>query len=681
MSTPDRTPNRKLRFLDAYEGVPFTVDNTENRFSSRFSAQTPTKSILKESRTPDPYGSPFLSASNLFGGEDGSLRSEFDADISSPTQTEERRRDLFGSPHEYLSSPKRNGSTYTTGRPAYEEPEPLDFEKYMAGRAPPNLDDLLGDDSEEDHAVAQETRSPAKTMSSITKRPAQDRTGSKRSDWRRGSKSRFSGKDAADQEVALYNITAPVSKSSGGDTQEGMDTQHVQLPFFMSKVGIPWKRAEVPVDRPRTYPSNRTASSQPADQAALCPELKGFTTYCEQLEELVSGLQKDLEVAESGIEAKNPALFRSYFSGDTQQQSGMEARFQQLWIHASMLAKKTLYEWKHNVIQELLDEEKQCLKETEKVERFLADFGRSCCVHFDSDAQLQTGVADLQERVLDKELSGCTTHLQTRQEVLRVLDKQQLVYTKQAAALQARKEALMAEIGRLKKAREDEDALYTERNLVEAKESYERCERVGGWKLIRWSGPQVELLIDNDINIVADKTKLDERRSDAILVRMMEQSEHFYGAFSELMYGLQEITKDVWDIGQIARRVALYWQNLRLLYREIRAVRKHNYWLKASTAKEEDEHGQQGIFCTVVFASFVSKAKIILYLRIWPRDVIDFPTLRDDILSVKVEYAPVPEEKVETIIRDKLRQKGFIGFADTLKDILRALDKEEPAEV
>lgn len=63
-----------------------------------------------------------------------------------------RRRDLFGSPSEYLNSPKRRATppkvTHTRELP--KKKEAMDFTDYMAGRELPTFDDILGDDDDED---------------------------------------------------------------------------------------------------------------------------------------------------------------------------------------------------------------------------------------------------------------------------------------------------------------------------------------------------------------------------------------------------------------------------------------------------------------------------------------------------------------------------------------------------
>lgn len=102
--------------------------------------------------------------------EDG--RTEFNADIpSSPTTSHaeqrslmsrlsdppsdhrKRRRDLFGSPSEYLNSSKRRA---TPVKVIHKKELPkrkmaMDFTDYMAGRELPTFDDILGDDDEEEH--------------------------------------------------------------------------------------------------------------------------------------------------------------------------------------------------------------------------------------------------------------------------------------------------------------------------------------------------------------------------------------------------------------------------------------------------------------------------------------------------------------------------------------------------
>lgn len=82
-------------------------------------------------------------------------------------------------------------------------------------------------------------------------------------------------------------------------------------------------------------------------------------------------------------------------------------------------------------------------------------------------------------------------------------------------------------------------------------EKYEACGKIGGWEIINWTDDETELTLDNDINIVIDHSKLEARDVEAIIVRMVEQREPVYGAFSELVLGLSGLMTDVWDMKQV----------------------------------------------------------------------------------------------------------------------------------
>lgn len=82
-------------------------------------------------------------------------------------------------------------------------------------------------------------------------------------------------------------------------------------------------------------------------------------------------------------------------------------------------------------------------------------------------------------------------------------------------------------------------------------EKYEACGKIGGWEIINWTDQETELTLDNDINIVIDHSKLEAREWDAIIVRMMEERERVYGAFSELVFGLSALVTNVWDMKQV----------------------------------------------------------------------------------------------------------------------------------
>ena len=82
-------------------------------------------------------------------------------------------------------------------------------------------------------------------------------------------------------------------------------------------------------------------------------------------------------------------------------------------------------------------------------------------------------------------------------------------------------------------------------------DKYEACGKIGGWEIINWTDEETELTLDNDINVVINHSKLEARDLDAIIVRMVEQRERVYGAFSELVFGLSTMVTDVWDMKQV----------------------------------------------------------------------------------------------------------------------------------
>lgn len=54
-----------------------------------------------------------------------------------------------------------------------------------------------------------------------------------------------------------------------------------------------------------------------------------------------------------------------------------------------------------------------------------------------------------------------------------------------------------------------------------------------------------------DINVLIDKRKLELKAPDAVLVRMLEDRDRFYGVFGELAYGLQSISRITWDLNEV----------------------------------------------------------------------------------------------------------------------------------
>lgn len=123
-----------------------------------------------------------------------------------------RRRDLFGSPSEYLNSPKRRATPpkVTTTRELPKRKEAMDFTDYMAGRELPTFDDILGDDDEED---GEDTERPL-TSASLRSRDMDENSSSSDEQSALPSLRKYDQKDTTTTSSATRDpITTPPSSS------------------------------------------------------------------------------------------------------------------------------------------------------------------------------------------------------------------------------------------------------------------------------------------------------------------------------------------------------------------------------------------------------------------------------------------------------------------------------------
>lgn len=86
----------------------------------------------------------------------------------------------------------------------------------------------------------------------------------------------------------------------------------------------------------------------------------------------------------------------------------------------------------------------------------------------------------------------------------------------------------------------------------------------------------------------------------------------------------------------------MYWQKARFVYRELRLVRAR-YWMELSALpfNDGDDLENRGVICTIVPVSFAYRTKIVVQLRIRPRDVLSFPAINEENLDIKLVYGPV----------------------------------------
>jgi hypothetical protein len=96
-----------------------------------------------------------------------------------------------------------------------------------------------------------------------------------------------------------------------------------------------------------------------------------------------------------------------------------------------------------------------------------------------------------------------------------------------------------------------ENECITPKDLVDAAELFGRCSEIHKWKLEKAENDIIQVNISEDINIVVDRTKLQQKKEDAVLIRMLDSRDRELGPLAELVHGLKIAAKNKWDMNEV----------------------------------------------------------------------------------------------------------------------------------
>lgn len=86
---------------------------------------------------------------------------------------------------------------------------------------------------------------------------------------------------------------------------------------------------------------------------------------------------------------------------------------------------------------------------------------------------------------------------------------------------------------------------------------------------------------------------------------------------------------------------------MKLIHAEVKAASQHfQTQVQAldggdSAASVNDDADERGVLCTIIPASFVSRSKVVISFRVSTADVMHFPHINMDTVTVHLEYGPM----------------------------------------
>lgn len=88
---------------------------------------------------------------------------------------------------------------------------------------------------------------------------------------------------------------------------------------------------------------------------------------------------------------------------------------------------------------------------------------------------------------------------------------------------------------------------------MEEKDLFERNSEIGGWKMEKPEDDVIQMGLEHNIDVTINQTKLANKQSDAVLIRMLESKDRSLGPLAELIHGLTVIAHDKWEIDEVTK--------------------------------------------------------------------------------------------------------------------------------
>ncbi|ORX52291.1 hypothetical protein DM01DRAFT_1059408 [Hesseltinella vesiculosa] len=472
------------------------------------------------------------------------------------------------------------------------------------------------------------------------------------------------------------------------------DHQNMTFTEFLQNVGISFPDQQVatlqsPLSRPLSK-APVTLKEEAVAAAATLPELKLYQSLAGNIRKQIQEGLQDLQKIDDDVRENNPQFFGEYMDGEPRLRQEMESRFFANRDLAQLEANK---KWMTQ-LKTLLDTSVQQLHDKEILEE------KDRSILRDTDLYIKKHLPDLlthqhelsrltkewQEREIkykntnhtaimkwEKEFKEQTAILEkTKQDVI-VAERSAKQIVDRVADLKQRKEDLLKAIAEAEKVIEDHPYV-SERDLIDAKDNFDLCSTLCAWQSLEKSDKKLEMVLFGDLDVQIDLLKLQAHQMDAVFIGMIEARERDYGAFAELIHGLQVMSRNLWTSNQIVQNIAMYWNRLLLIQHEVTKVQRR-FWIDVDCLADANDAPvdpeQRGVACAITVFSYAHQLKFVLAFQLRAKQVMNYPHSLDlTSLSIKKHYGPVSSEQLEQCAMEKIRKNGIIDLVSTINSII-----------
>ncbi|CAO3631177.1 unnamed protein product [Cunninghamella blakesleeana] len=467
-------------------------------------------------------------------------------------------------------------------------------------------------------------------------------------------------------------------------------SQTISLSNFLRNVGILFYDNLPTITKKASagYASKLASlDEQATTTASTLPEIDVYKKLAIYLENSIKNYSEEINQLDKDLTENNPQFFAEFMDGSVLSRQKMEKRFSlikqwaeemasQEWYHHFKSELKSLLQlFESNIKKQRLDEEqlkkidRQLTEQYPKVIQYQSELykaleeARKKKKHHDEMNYdlLERWENDIKEQALVIENS--------KAEWSNLNDEEASVINQLDKVKQRKNELVLA----IEKAEATKEAhpYVSEIDLVEEKEKYYESSGLLAWKLEDKTDDIIQFTIDNDLDVLIDLNKLKMHELDSVLVRLLDKKENEYGSFSELIHGLQVITDSIWDKNVIMRKIAIYWNRVKLIRQEIMKLRSR-FWVEVSPIHDEVITNVlgRGINCKIVISNYMEQTKFSVIFDILPKQVMDYPqSIQISNLKTIKHYGDIDFEELNKMLREKIKEYGIFNLRDHLGSV------------
>ncbi|KAG0173101.1 hypothetical protein DFQ28_001048 [Apophysomyces sp. BC1034] len=398
-----------------------------------------------------------------------------------------------------------------------------------------------------------------------------------------------------------------------------------------------------------------TRPKQVAAAAGTMPVLETYRTYCEKLKEKIDTSKETVAEIDNRVNETKPAIFAQYLEGDVQ--SRFQERLKLVKDYTSLKAKKDCLEWRNNFTQEVKELLKKNLEKIQKDRGYLRHFedilnwNKAAITAYSNELQKSLEEARQKEtsykKIDQEELAKLQEELNEKSKSVQLLkgeadalERREFMCLERISSIERQKTDIKEAINKARKTR-DTYKCVTMNDVCKAKNQLDTRHNLCGLRLVRQAGSVTEMTIGDDLSIVLDHKKLEQKLTDAVSIRVLEGQDQKLEAFVELVHGLQKLVRNKWNQTEIMRNVVIYWQRARSIRREIKKVQQY-YWIEMWPLKDDNgDLDDRGLSIRIIPFCYVGKTKITLTFSIRPKDVMSYPAIDLSSLYVKLHYGHI----------------------------------------